>query len=352
MDLADRPGGSKGAAMTLSLNARAGAMTGVIAVLAVALALLALGAAMRLDRAVEQLVLSQGQLDSALRLRAAPYLPGSDAPRLLDLYGAQIEAEDRMASTPRDHERQRGERSDLERLRRIMSADRASPALDALTGRIVEREQAETLDARRELARTERMIAVVAAIIALILLVCAALFVAVLRRSILRPIRLLTAAVATLRDGGTAPVPLSGLAPEFGLLAGGFNAMAAHIRAQHDQLQAMNETLEDRVAARTRALAEAMGLRFDRDMRMLSCNGKEIALTDREAALLGFLLERKGRTVSRAQILQAAWQASEEASDNLVDVYVGYLRRKLGAIEAPWEIATVRGAGFVLRERR
>ena len=85
-------------------------------------------------------------------------------------------------------------------------------------------------------------------------------------------------------------------------------------------------------------------------MRSVSCGGRTVALTERECELLALLLERQGRTVTREQVLTAAWQTGGDASDNLVDVYVGYLRRKLRAIGAPWEIRTVRGAGFILRQ--
>ena len=78
--------------------------------------------------------------------------------------------------------------------------------------------------------------------------------------------------------------------------------------------------------------------------------GKEIKLTAREFALLSFLLENKGRTVSRARIVSAVWEHDFETFSNVVEVYIRYLRAKL---DEPFErklIHTVRGVGYALRE--
>jgi two-component system response regulator MprA len=73
--------------------------------------------------------------------------------------------------------------------------------------------------------------------------------------------------------------------------------------------------------------------------------GRRIELTGREAALLELLLRNPGIVVTRSQALAEVWEA--DASPNVVDRYVAYLRRKLGD---PPLIETVRGVGFrVLR---
>jgi two-component system OmpR family response regulator len=64
--------------------------------------------------------------------------------------------------------------------------------------------------------------------------------------------------------------------------------------------------------------------------------------------VLEFMLRRAGQVVSRAELLDHVWDQNYEGSTNIVDVYVGYLRRKL---EEPFGrplIRTVRGAGYVL----
>lgn len=76
--------------------------------------------------------------------------------------------------------------------------------------------------------------------------------------------------------------------------------------------------------------------------------GRSVELTAREFALIEFLARRGGEVVSRAELLEHVWDQNFEGSTNVVDVYVGYLRRKL---EEPFGrplIRTVRGAGYVL----
>jgi DNA-binding response OmpR family regulator len=70
----------------------------------------------------------------------------------------------------------------------------------------------------------------------------------------------------------------------------------------------------------------------------------EVELTQREYALLETFLRHRGQVLSREQLLSQVWGMDYDPGTNLVDVYVGYLRRKLGE-EA---IKTVRGAGYRL----
>jgi two-component system response regulator MprA len=85
---------------------------------------------------------------------------------------------------------------------------------------------------------------------------------------------------------------------------------------------------------------------FDVDARVVTRGGGEIALTAREAALFELLMRHPGRVVSRRAALDSAWSDGSAGTENVVDRYVAYLRRKLGD---PPLIHTVRGAGFVLR---
>lgn len=73
-----------------------------------------------------------------------------------------------------------------------------------------------------------------------------------------------------------------------------------------------------------------------------------IALTPREYGLLEFLMRNKGIVVTKAEILRNVWDAHHEGPDNVVEVYVGYVRRK---IDVPFDtntIETVRGVGYRL----
>jgi two-component system, OmpR family, response regulator len=73
-------------------------------------------------------------------------------------------------------------------------------------------------------------------------------------------------------------------------------------------------------------------------------DGRAIELTAREFAVLEYLIRRPGDVVSRTELLEHVWDENFDGSTNVVDVYVGYLRRKL---RAPL-IETVRGVGFRL----
>jgi two-component system, OmpR family, response regulator len=76
----------------------------------------------------------------------------------------------------------------------------------------------------------------------------------------------------------------------------------------------------------------------------VTCAGEPVELTAREFSVLEYLARRPGELVTRAELLDHVWDANYQGSTNIVDVYVGYVRRKLGR---PL-IRTVRGAGFIL----
>ena len=85
--------------------------------------------------------------------------------------------------------------------------------------------------------------------------------------------------------------------------------------------------------------------------RRVMRNGRMIDLTVKEFALLEFLMLRRGRCCSRSELLREVWQMSPEAGTNVVDVYVNYLRKKLGAAGVDGDasysvIETVRGEGY------
>ncbi|MDQ7906032.1 response regulator transcription factor [Phytohabitans sp. ZYX-F-186] len=85
-------------------------------------------------------------------------------------------------------------------------------------------------------------------------------------------------------------------------------------------------------------------LRLDPAERRVTLDGVEITLTAREFALLEYLMRRSGEVVSKTELLDHVWDASIETAPNAVEVYVGYLRRKLGRDV----LETVRGAGYRL----
>jgi DNA-binding response OmpR family regulator len=84
-------------------------------------------------------------------------------------------------------------------------------------------------------------------------------------------------------------------------------------------------------------------LEVDPVTREVTCDGELVEITAREFALLSYLMRHAGRVVPKSELYEHVWESHDSARDlNVIEVYVGYLRRKLGrdAIE------TVRGAGY------
>jgi two-component system, OmpR family, response regulator len=79
--------------------------------------------------------------------------------------------------------------------------------------------------------------------------------------------------------------------------------------------------------------------------------GQDVELTPREFALLRFLLENPDEVLTRTRLLEHVWDANYDGPSNVVDVYVGYLRKKLEHPFARPLIRTVRGVGYTLEPR-
>jgi two-component system OmpR family response regulator len=89
-------------------------------------------------------------------------------------------------------------------------------------------------------------------------------------------------------------------------------------------------------------------LRLDPAAHTVARAGRQVELSAREFALLEFFMRHPGEVVSRTQILEHVWDFNYEGLSNVVDVYIGYLRRKL---ELPFGrplLRTVRGVGYAL----
>jgi two-component system copper resistance phosphate regulon response regulator CusR len=102
----------------------------------------------------------------------------------------------------------------------------------------------------------------------------------------------------------------------------------------------------------TRATVVRVGdLEIDRMSQQVKREGKRIELTRKEYALLEYLATNPGRVFSRTMIVEHVWDQSFEGLNNIVDVYVRHLRRK---VDDPFNtklIHTVRGVGYSLSER-
>jgi DNA-binding response OmpR family regulator len=92
-------------------------------------------------------------------------------------------------------------------------------------------------------------------------------------------------------------------------------------------------------------------LSLDLTTRVAKRGGREIELSTREFTLLEYMMRNAGRPLGRTQILQAVWSFDYDGASNVVDVYMGYLRRKVDANGEPALIHTVRGVGYMLHSK-
>ena len=91
-------------------------------------------------------------------------------------------------------------------------------------------------------------------------------------------------------------------------------------------------------------------LRLDRRSRQVWLGETPVELTRTEFNLLQSLMEHTGQVLTRSQLFEQVWGYDLDRSSNSLDVYIGYLRRKLERGGAPRLLHTVRGIGFVLRD--
>jgi DNA-binding response OmpR family regulator len=94
-----------------------------------------------------------------------------------------------------------------------------------------------------------------------------------------------------------------------------------------------------------RTLLESGEVVLDLRTRRANVDGTWVELSAREFTMLEVFLRHPGQVLSREQLLSHVWGYDHDPGSNVVDVYVGYLRRKLGRDR----IATVRGMGYALR---
>jgi two-component system, OmpR family, response regulator len=104
-----------------------------------------------------------------------------------------------------------------------------------------------------------------------------------------------------------------------------------------------------RRGAKERPAVLAVGtLRLDPATRRVNRDADEITLTAREYALLEYLMRRHDEVVTKTELLDHVWDAGADTDPNVVEVYVGYLRRKIDQPYGLRSLQTVRGAGYRL----
>lgn len=96
------------------------------------------------------------------------------------------------------------------------------------------------------------------------------------------------------------------------------------------------------------AKLKAGALQLDLLARTASVGENSVELPGRELAVLACLMRDAGRTLTRHAIIEQAWGEAADVADNTVDVYVGYLRRRMAELKGAPAIRTVRGKGFTL----
>ena len=84
--------------------------------------------------------------------------------------------------------------------------------------------------------------------------------------------------------------------------------------------------------------------------RHVSAYGRAVTLTPREFSLLEYLLSHANTTLSKSEILSVVWGNDFDGDQNIVEVYVGYLRKKIDIAKEPSVIRTVRGFGYSARD--
>ena len=106
-----------------------------------------------------------------------------------------------------------------------------------------------------------------------------------------------------------------------------------------------------RTASGNRSSLLSLGdLTLDLNSHVVTRAGEEIRLTGKEYRLLEYLMLNKNRILSRDRILTHVWGFDFEGSENIVDVYMNYLRKKIDEGHSNKLIQTVRGIGYSLRE--
>jgi two-component system, OmpR family, response regulator len=99
------------------------------------------------------------------------------------------------------------------------------------------------------------------------------------------------------------------------------------------------------------SVLEAGDIKLDPAAHTVTAGGVPTDLSTREFALLEFLMHHAGEVVTRTQLLNHVWDYNYGGLSNVVDVYVGYVRKKLAAAGSTSTIRTVRGVGYALDVR-
>jgi DNA-binding response OmpR family regulator len=117
-----------------------------------------------------------------------------------------------------------------------------------------------------------------------------------------------------------------------------------------DELLARIRALFRRHSERRAPVLRLADLTLDPATRKVERAGRRVELTTREWALLEYFMRNAGRILTRPMLVQHVWGLDFDPESNIVDVYVGYLRRKIDGPQERKLFHTIRGAGYVLKD--
>jgi DNA-binding response OmpR family regulator len=115
------------------------------------------------------------------------------------------------------------------------------------------------------------------------------------------------------------------------------------------ELLARIRALGRRPAPTNDARLAAGDIALDELRHVAQVGDRTVDLSAREFALLGYFIRHANQVVTRQQILDQVWGAEPDVYSNVVDLYVSYLRRKLGELDRADRLKTVRGVGYSLK---
>jgi DNA-binding response OmpR family regulator len=148
--------------------------------------------------------------------------------------------------------------------------------------------------------------------------------------------------VLTARDAVEDKVSgLDGGATDYVTKPFSFDELTARIRAH----------LRRPTVQREPTTLDAAGIHMDLLSREVMLGREPVHLSAREFDLLAYFMRHPGQVLSREQILSAVWGYEFDPGTNVVEVYVGYLRRKLAVNGSPAPIETLRSIGYRLADR-
>lgn len=133
-------------------------------------------------------------------------------------------------------------------------------------------------------------------------------------------------------------------------IVSGFKLGADDYISKPFELEELIARISVRLKSDTNTKIEVEDLVLDPQAVRVTRAGEEIQLTPHEFKLLHYLLVNRGRVLTREMILNRVWKYSMDVDSRVVDVYVGYLRKKIDSNSHKKLISSVRGFGYIIKD--